>query len=369
MNMNENTRFLIAHNKKQSDHYGSPDQVQLREKYLREHTSDVLVTKCMDGRVNVPIITGIPMGVFSPFRSMGAKFDIGSPGFAPHVLNFYNHVHDRWQKEGEASGIVLNTYHFSRSKKELGCKGFGFDTQKACQCTQRLRDKFEGVYGKSHMLIHPICVGVETDEDALVIHGDNGKTLDVSQSLAFTQEDFRRELGKLFPNMRERVLKDLLPMVVGNRAHVESIRRENKPVLELDHREKTIAIGRGFDWLHLVNEALIVGTFNIDWLHEVEVAATIVLNNLKREPELARKGATVIASAPHRGPGVEAAMSREKALSNAREAWEHIQKTESTKELFQKFDVDLLVGTLDRNTMQMHWLDHEGVEAELKKAA
>lgn len=366
--MNENTRFLIEHNKKQSEYFGSPDQVQLREEYTYRHTSDVMVTKCMDGRVNLPVITGIPMGVFSPYRSMGAKFEVGSPGFAPHVRRFYEHVRDRRAKGDEASGIVINTYHYSKGKRERGCKGFGFDTQEACRCTLGLRGKFEGVYGASHALIHPVCVGIETDEDALVVHGDNGGTLNVAEALDYSEADFRAKLRELFPSMKERVLEDLLPLVVGNRAHVESVRREHKPILELDHREQTIAVGRGFDWLHLVNEALIVGTFNVDWLHEVEVAAKIVLDNLKREPELAEKGATLIASAPYRDGGVDAAVAREKATLMGRESWQRIHDNPETRELLN-YKLDLLVGTLDRNTMLMNWLTLDTPELEIKKAA
>ncbi|MDB5225765.1 MAG: hypothetical protein JWL87_717 [Candidatus Adlerbacteria bacterium] len=352
--MNDNTNFLIEHNKRQSKDFLSPDQVQKREDYQRQHKTDVMITKCMDGRVNVPVITGIPMGVFAPYRSMGAVFDIGSPGFAPHVRGFYEHVRGRRIKEGEANGIVINTYHFSKGSRERGCKGFGFDTERACKCTKLLRGDFEEVYGKAHAHVYPVCVGVETDEDALVIHGE-GKTLDVSEHLGYSEEDFRRELRLMFPDMKDVVLEDLLPLVVGNRAHVEKVKKEHKPIVELDHRESTIAVGRGFDWLHLVNHALIVGTFNVDWLHEVSVAAHIVHENLKREPELAAKGATLIASAPYRKPGVDAAVSRQKAMSMARAAWARVKKNEPG--LLENFKLELLVGTLDRNTMLMDWID------------
>ncbi|HEV8666790.1 MAG TPA: hypothetical protein VN665_03005, partial [Candidatus Paceibacterota bacterium] len=111
---NENTRFLIDHNKKQSELYQSPDEVVRREEYLRVHKTEIMVPKCMDGRVNVPLITGIPMGIIAPYRSMGARFEIGSPSFAPHVRRFYEHVRDQRIENGVACGIVVTTYHYSK---------------------------------------------------------------------------------------------------------------------------------------------------------------------------------------------------------------------------------------------------------------
>ncbi|HEV8666438.1 MAG TPA: hypothetical protein VN665_01140, partial [Candidatus Paceibacterota bacterium] len=188
------------------------------------------------------------------------------------------------------------------------------------------------------------------------------KVLSIAEEPDLGPGVYRERIIQLFPDMQIQMVEDLLPLVVGNAVHIKKLRQEAKPVLELDHRESTIAVGRGFDWLHLANEALIVGPFSIQWLEEVTVAANIVLANLKREPELAANGATLLVTAPHRGPGVDAAVAKKKAIKMARDSWQHIKAT--VPELFN-FDVDVIVGAIDRNTMQMRWLEDEEVQLPL----
>jgi hypothetical protein len=106
--------------------------------------------------------------------------------------------------------------------------------------------------------------------------------------------------------MSPAVLNDLLPLASGNRDHVAQIRTQGRPIHELVHNENMICVGRGFDWLHLPNRALIIGpygTIDRTWRDAIKVAGDIVYNNFTHNPELKKGGALLIAGAPYTGIG------------------------------------------------------------------
>ena len=366
MRMNAVNTFLLNYNRQQSDFFLSPDEVARRDLYKALHPTKVKVKKCMDGRVNVPAMTDgeVPMGVISPFRNMGGKFRIGSPSYAHFVRNFYDFTL-RAMKEGKCpGGLVLVTYHFSKSDPHLGCKGFGYDTAAARAYTADLRRDCDKVYGTKHEVVYSIQVGIETDRDAFVFHGEGGATLDIAEVLDLSPEALRIRMRALYPQMREGIFNDLMPFAIGNQRHVRKVIAANRPIEKLDHAEQIIGVGRGFDWLHLANKALIVGPFSVEWPKEVAVAAGIVLANFKAGRIPHGEGSVLLVSAPYREYGVDASIAREKALEMARISWEIIKN--QVPELLAH-DLELVVGTLDRNTMLMERLEVE--PAALAQAA
>lgn len=56
---------------------------------------------------------------------------------------------------------------------------------------------------------------------------------------------------------------DLLPLVQGNIRHVAEVRGTARE-LDIEHREWVLCLGRGFDWLHMPNQALIIGPYSPD---------------------------------------------------------------------------------------------------------
>ncbi|HZT34704.1 MAG TPA: hypothetical protein VFA15_02200, partial [Nitrososphaera sp.] len=163
-----------------------------------------------------------------------------------------------------------------------GCKGFGYDTEAAKAASQKLNEQIERVYGRQKRVVHPIVVGIETDEEGLIFHGEAGGTLDMAQRADASSQQLLHELAALYPSMERQTLEDLVPLVEGNQRHVAEIRGAHRPPIELDHREQIIAVGRGFDWLHVPNRALIVGPYDHDWPSAVATAGGIVLDNLKQ---------------------------------------------------------------------------------------
>lgn len=101
--------------------------------------------------------------------------------------------------------------------------------------------------------------GFETDDDALILHGQNGDVLDASTVTEI--ETLPARLHALFPDMPEQMRADLLPLVQGNIRHVAEVRGTARE-LDIEHREWGLCLGRGFDWLHMPNQELIIGPYS-----------------------------------------------------------------------------------------------------------
>lgn len=335
--------WLLARNKEQSALYCNPDQALLRRQYRAKHPTRIAALKCMDGRILLPRMTNSPVGVIQPFRNIGGVFDLGWP--------FFGVLLKEWEEgsvAGGHDGIILVTYHFSKEDPHRGCRGFNYDTEAAKAAAQQMRTQIERVFGRSHSVIYPVVVGIETDEDALIFHGADNKTLDVSSlSTEVQDEEVLRTLHALFPDMKQRMLLDLLPLVLGNRDHIAHIRHEKRPIADLNHREQVLAIGRGFDWLHVPNRALIIGPFSYDLATPIAAAAGILLNNLRTKTISEDEGVVIMSSGLYKDPvGPEHLLAAEKAASLARLTVATIK--EKVPDLVPHLAV--LVGTVDVNT-------------------
>lgn len=195
--------------------------------------------------------------------------------------------------------IILVTYHWSRGDKHRGCRGFGYDKETAQAYTETFTAQVERMFGRRHATVYPVRVGIETDEDALVFHGVNGKFLDLSKTDGFTETDLRTALADLYPDMKQRMQEDLIPLAVGNVRHIAEVRKLARPLEETEHRERVIAVGRGFDWLHILNLAFLVGPFDPDLAKPIRTAAKLIADNLTagRVPD---DGIILLTCAPYR---------------------------------------------------------------------
>jgi hypothetical protein len=83
-------------------------------------------------------------------------------------------VLDGWVSSKITGGhccLPLVTYHFSKGDPHRGCAGHGYDTAAARAGAYSLVEQIERVFGGNHACVYPIVVGIETDEDSLVLHG------------------------------------------------------------------------------------------------------------------------------------------------------------------------------------------------------
>lgn len=279
--------YILRRNEVQSAGFSDPSAQAARRLYRRQHPTEILVTKCMDGRLNLALYTETPPGILQPFRNVGARFNLGWPFFQEVIRDSVNYAIDTAGRQC----LVLTSYHFSKGDHHRGCAGFGYDTEGARAAAYALREQFSNVYGSAvGRPIYALTIGIETDEEALIFHGMNGEDLRVADlNPKSTTEEVADLLKGLYPDMNDQMLADVVPLIEGNIRHISKLRASGREPIDLLHREQVIAVGRGFDWLHMPNTALIIGPYSHKWPEAVKTAGTIVLGNLRdgRIPEKA----------------------------------------------------------------------------------
>lgn len=317
-----------------------------RQRYLANHPTAIAVLKCMDGRINIPIATRTPAGIISPFRNLGGMFNLGWP----HLGEVLAHHVQTMVSQGRQV-LVLVTYHYSQGDPQRGCAGFNYDTEAARAHTEEIRAQLEHTFGLGHGSVYPLVCGFETDQDALILHGADGAVLKVAELLESDRATLGLRLAGLLPDMPERMRADLIPLILGNMDHIAEVRKTPR-ALDIEHREWMICIGRGFDFLHIPNLALIIGPYSPDLADPVRKAAAIIEHNMAagRVPD---DGFLLLASAPYEEIGVDRARAELKARFMAQFAAEVI--AEAQPELARKMHVRTAV--LDWRTRRLERLD------------
>ncbi|MFA7292856.1 MAG: hypothetical protein WC023_11485 [Rhodocyclaceae bacterium] len=289
-----------------SQRFCSPENWLARERYLAKHPTAIAVLKCMDGRINIPVATKTPLGIIQPFRNLGGMFDLGWPHLGEVLAGYVQ----RCVRDGRRV-LLFITYHFSRGDPHRGCAGFAYDTAAAMAHTYRIKAQVESVFGLGHDTVYPLVCGFETDEDALLLHGDDGRILDLARTDAADEETLSLSLSKLFPDMPEQVRRDVLPLLSGNLAHIGEVRQMHRAV-DIEHREWMICLGRGFDFLHMPNLALIVGPYSPELADPVGKAASIIEANMAKG-RIPDDGFLLLASVPYDEIGVDRARAELKS--------------------------------------------------------
>ncbi|MFZ4539200.1 hypothetical protein [Propionivibrio sp.] len=282
--------------------YRSPEAWLARERYLAEHPTAIAVLKCMDGRINIPVATNTPTGILMPFRNLGGMFDLGWP----HLGEVLAHHVQRMVSDGRRV-LFLITYHWSKGDPARGCAGFAYDTEAAIAHTKEIRSQVEHIFGSGHGTVYPLVCGFETDEDALVIQGVDGQILDLASLGAWDVATLEPRLAALLPDMPAQMRADLLPLLAGNLEHIAQVReqvRRSERTLDIEHREWMICLGRGFDFLHTPNLALIVGPYSPDLADPIRKAAGIIENNMSAG-RIPADGFLLLASVPYDEIGVD----------------------------------------------------------------
>ncbi len=291
--------------------FRSPEVWLARERYMAEHPTAIAALKCMDGRINIAVATNTPVGIVMPFRNLGGIFDLGWP----HLGELLAHHVQRVVSQGRRM-LLLITYHFSRGDPRRGCAGFNCDTAAAIAHTYEIRRQVAHIFGAGHGTVYPLVCGFETDEDALVIHGTAaGATLDMAGVDGAALPALGRTLDDLLPDMPAQMRADLLPLLHGNVEHIGEVReqaRQAKRELDIEHREWMICLGRGFDFLHTPNLALIIGPYSPNLDVPVHTAASIIKSNMAagRIPD---DGFLLLASVPYEEQGVDRARAELKS--------------------------------------------------------
>ncbi|WP_163575609.1 hypothetical protein [Halomonas faecis] len=297
---------LLGLSRRHASTFCSPSASLARERYLAKHPTRILVMKCMDGRIHIPHATRTPLGIITPFRNLGGIFDLGWPYLGELLTDAVS--------EAISSGhgtLLMITYHFSRGERARGCAGFDCDRQAALAHARHLQNQADRLFGRDRQHVYPLVCGFETDGDALIVHGADDATLDIDQLDASERTSLPGRLAQLCPDMPDDIRRDLLPLLEGNLSHAAELRGGSRD-LDLEHREWVICIGRGFDFLHLPNTALIIGPYGPDLAEPIGTAADIIDDNMQ-SGRIPQDGFMLLASTPYQTVGVDRARAELKS--------------------------------------------------------
>jgi hypothetical protein len=195
----ERIDWLFDLARRHSASFAAPEAYLARRRYLAEHPTAVMVLKCMDGRINIPVATQTPTGIIQPFRNLGGMFDLGWPHLGEVLTSHVQSVVSTGRR-----ALMLITYHFSRGDPRRGCAGFGFDTAAAVEHACAIKRQVEHVFGTGHATAYPIVCGFETDEDVLILHGSDGGRLSAGESAPPTARRWRRGCARCSRTCRRR---------------------------------------------------------------------------------------------------------------------------------------------------------------------
>eukprot|EP00759_Apiculatamorpha_spiralis_P027865 PhF_6_TR30549/c1_g1_i1/m.44839 len=353
--------FLMERNQHESIKYCEEPAFSRRVRYLAQHPTQIACFKCMDGRLDLSVFCNLPAGIITPFRNIAGRFDLGWPLLKEAVNSMSGYALKRGQQT-----VALCCYHYSVGDTCRGCAGNNFDLCLSKSVARQLYEQFEGVFGKDgNGAVVPLMIGMETDEDSLVFHGssdDSAPTLSIASLVAnnnATDADVAHAMKTLYPQLSGRLLNDIIPLAQGNATHVSKVKQSNRPIVEMNHMETIIAVGRGFDWLHLPNKALIIGPFEHNWTDSVVTAAKIVQGNIEHKRVNSEEGIVLLASSlswqPRGSYGWK--LSEGSAVSLARATAEAIHANPVSSNLLNMAKVHVLPGVVEGTTMRM-WPIH-----------
>jgi len=229
--IHERIDWLFGLAERHAQDYASPEAWLARQRYLAQHPTAIMVMKCMDGRINIPIATQTPRGIIQPFRNLGGIFHLGWP----HLGEIFLAAVDKVLRQGRQTLVVI-TYHYSKGDARRGCAGFHFRTEDARAHTMGIRDEVSALFGQQHQTVYPLVCGFETDEEALVLHGADGQTLNMATLSEAELAGLPARLQALLPDMPTQVRADLLPLLMGNHRHIAELRQRERR-LDVEHRE------------------------------------------------------------------------------------------------------------------------------------
>ena len=203
----ERIDWLFALAQRHAQDYASPEAWLARQRYLARHPTAILVMKCMDGRINIPIATQTPKGIIQPFRNLGGIFKLGWP----HLGETLTAAMDKVVRNGRQA-LMMITYHYSQGDERRGCAGFHYRTGDARAHTFEIQREVSVLFGATHGTVYPLVCGFETDEDAIVVHGSHGQTLNMAELSEADLETLPARLLQQLPDMPTQMRADLLPL-------------------------------------------------------------------------------------------------------------------------------------------------------------
>jgi Carboxysome Shell Carbonic Anhydrase len=280
----------------------------------------VLITclKCGDGRVHLPLVTGMPIGFIQPIRSLGGIFSTGWFALSERLCQIVEEAIDQALRN-----LFLVVYHYSESDdKTLGCRGAGYSKDTAMEHTMRFVHEAELLFGIGHDQVEIMPLGLETDMDALVFHDRKGdKKLEI---LRFVNEDettVREEIRALCPERPKKIVNCLTELAMGNIAHIRDLQMRPRVNERNDHHEQVVGIGTGFQGIHVINRMVIVSPLVPDLPNSIGMAADILRENFETG-RITKPEGVLFSNIGYSKPGLRREAAVAQSLYLAREARE-----------------------------------------------
>ncbi len=304
----EKTEWLLNLNKEHSAEFMSARLS--RQLYRVDHPTEICAFKCMDGRINIPLVTHTPLGIIRPYRNIGGYFDLGWPLLGEDLKDWVDYGISKGRKS-----LILVTYHFSKGDDHRGCAGFEYNQNAAFEFTVKFHKQVNRFFGYNNQVVFPIVVGLETDTDSLIFHPQDPSQLDgilTCSDKTSDKPDYLFEvISHLYPDMDPRVRADLLSLMRGNISHIKETKELGRDLTDMQHCEWILGVGRGFDWLHEPNTALLVGPFDPDLSKSIIKAIGIIEKNME-SGRINDDGFLILSSAPFKQKGVDENRAKEK---------------------------------------------------------
>ncbi len=177
--------------------------------------------------------------------------------------------------------------------------------------------------------------GVETDSQSLIIHDGSGAASRRMSDMPDDEEAVRELVRGFFTDMPKRIIDVLAPRLAGNVRHAAEMRKTRHEPEDLDHKERIVAVGQGFDWLHRPNFALIINDLESTLDDTIGKSAGIIKEN-RDAGRIPADRALFFASVPYESPGYERRAAVERARYLTRLGLESIRKFHPDLEGFFK---------------------------------
>lgn len=304
----------------------------------------------MDGRVHLPRMCRIPMGILTPYRNIGGMFNIAWPGLQPLIAQ------DVAMAERRGSGnLFIGTYHFSKSDPSLGCAGHGYNDTRALDAAEALVREMRELFTDHAQQVQSVLMGIETDEDALILHDRfGGRICSTGDLIDHSVKDILALIRQIEPEMPERTANDLTRLIAGNARHVSEIRKEGREPEDREHRERILGIGMsiGFDWLHERNLALIINDIDPELPQWIAKAAGIIESN-RTAGRIPDGDAALAIMVPY----WELGYVRKMAIVRARYLMELAQRVIQREHPRFAESFKPIMGVVDQNTRQLEILE------------
>lgn len=340
-------------------------QLTALEQYKKEHPTQMIIFKCSDGRLLFSRMTQMPLGFLKSFRNMGGKFNHGWEGLKNALKGMVLDSHLEYLKSAALQSkeeslriaskqqefldllelpadfldsemrsakrgdfeigncsLAIVTYHYSEGDNESrGCKASDFNKELSIANAKGFRMSLEKAYKNSSHKLIAIVMGIETDEDVLILHGENGQVCNLG---TFSDVVPLRELFMLicllYPSMPLQMKLDLLPVLHGNIRHIAEVRKTKRPIEEMTHGEWILGVcnSESADSITVPNTAVLVGLANPDMPKVIRIGLDVIKPN-------AEKGFLLLTAAPYGGDESKST-ARQVAKYYSRLAQEQIDK-------------------------------------------